>query len=88
MREKVEMLEHHAHLAAVFVDVLLGFCDVGAIEENFSRCGDFEQVQAPEEGGLSASGRTDHDNDIALVDGVGDIVDGLEFPVVVMLAEV
>ena len=88
VREEIEMLEHHAHLSAVLVDVLLGLGYVRAVEDDFSRCGDLKQVQASEEGGFSASGGADDGRDISFCYGVGHVVDCLEIAVVVILAEV
>ncbi len=68
MREEVEMLEHHAHLLAVEVDIAALIGDIDAVKENLSAGRNLQQVQAAEERRLAGAGRPDDDDDFALAD--------------------
>ena len=90
------MLEHHAHLLAVLVDVhlyrfalrifYLLFCDIHPIEDDGAAGGLLQQVQAAEERGLAGTGGADDHHHVALVNVHRDAVQGLDgAPVVVFL---
>ena len=67
MGEKVEVLEHHAHLLAHTVDVFI--VDFLAVEDDLTAVGFLQAVEAAQEGGLAAAGRSHQYDAIALVDG-------------------
>ena len=77
--EEVKMLEHHAHLLAVEVDVAVFVGDVRAVKENLPAGGKLEQVQTPQECRLAAAGRTDHDHNLAPVNLRGYTVERADF---------
>ena len=82
------MLEHHAHLLPMQIDVALGVGDIHTLKEYGSVRGMFQKIQAPQEGGFSAAGGTDHNDDLALADLVGDAVEGLDRSVAEMLFQI
>ena len=59
------MLEHHAHLLPVEVDVRLGIRDVHAVEVYAALRGLLQKVQRAQEGALAAAGGADYDDDLA-----------------------
>ena len=61
------MLEHHAHLLPVQVDIALGVGDLRPIHIDRTGRGGLQQVQAPQEGGLTAAGGPDDNDDLALL---------------------
>ena len=61
------MLEHHAHLLAHMVNVMVG--DFLAVEDDMPAVRLLQMVQAAQKGGLAATGRADQHNAVALVDG-------------------
>ena len=63
--EEIEVLEHHAHFAAVEVDVHLFVGDVHAAKIDMAGGRRFQQVQAPEQRGFAAAGRADDRHDLA-----------------------
>ena len=74
MREDVEMLEDHAHLLAVLVDVDALIRDIHAVKPDVATGRLFEPVQAAQEGRFAGAGRADQGDDLALVDGFGNAV--------------
>ena len=72
--EEVEVLEHHAHLAADGVDIHLGIGDDGAVKGDGALGGLLQQVEAAQEGGLSGAGGSDDDHLLPLADGLGDVI--------------
>ena len=72
--EQVEVLEHHAHLAADGIDVGLAVVDHGPLKGDCAGGGSLQQVHAAQEGGLSGAGWPDDDHLFPLLDGLGDIV--------------
>ena len=85
VREEIKMLEHHAHLLAVEVDVAVFVGDVRAVKENLPAGGKLEQVQTPQECRLAAAGRTDHDHNLAPVNLRGYTVERADFIVLTLL---
>ena len=92
VREEIEMLEHHAHLLAVLVDVDILSHDVRALEIDMAGRRRLKQVvkqvERTEERRLAGAGRSDNDDDISLVNVHGHAVqrmDGLF--ILVVLAE-
>ena len=75
--EEVELLEHHAHLLTVLVDVLalsLG-ADVHAVEEDLARGRRLQQVQAAQKGALAAARGTDDGHDLVLFKINADVLE-------------
>ena len=60
------MLEHHAHLLAHMVNVVVG--DFLAIEDDMPAVRLLQTVQAAQKGGFSAAGGADQHNAVTLVD--------------------
>ena len=54
--KQVKVLEHHAHFPAQAVDVTLGIVDFFPFKPNLPAGGDFQQVQAAEEGAFAGAG--------------------------------
>ena len=78
--EEVELLEHHAHLLTVLVDVLalpLG-ADVHAVEEDLARGRRLQQVQAAQKGALAAARGTDDGHDLVLFKINADVLEHVE----------
>ena len=63
--KQVKALEHHAHLGAVLGRIHLFISNVGSMVKNLSRGRCLQQVQAPQQGGLSGTGRADDTGYIA-----------------------
>ena len=96
--EEVEMLEHHAHLLPVQVDVhlfllavlidkaLLG--DVDVVENDLAVGRSLHQVQAAQKGGFAGTGRTDDDHYITLLNVDAHIVQGFDCALVIVLFQV
>ena len=92
------MLEHHAHLLTVVVDVQLHhlpvgvahllFGDVHAVKDNGTAGGLLQQVQTAQEGGLAGAGGADDHHHVAPVDIHGNTVESLDGAVVIMLFQV
>ena len=92
------MLEHHAHLLAVLVDVhfhhfALGvlhllFGDVHPVEENGAAGGLLQQVQAAEERGLAGAGGADDHHHVSPVNVHGDAVQSLDGAFVIVFLQV
>ena len=68
MREEVELLEHHAHVATDAVDIGLGVGDGLAVDENLAGGGLLEAVQAAQERGLAGAGGADDADHLSLLD--------------------
>ena len=65
--EQVEMLEHHAHLLAHMVNVVVGHGL--AVEDDLAAVRLFQPVQAAQERGFSAAGGADQHHAVAFVNG-------------------
>ena len=59
MRKQVELLEYHAHLLPVQIQIYFFIHQVAAVKFNGTAGGDLQQVQAAQEGGLTGTGGTD-----------------------------
>ncbi|MBQ1537979.1 MAG: cytosine permease [Ruminococcus sp.] len=80
VRKHIELLEDHADLLPVQVDIHLFRIQLLTFEEHFSRRRFFQHVQAPQEGALAAAGRPDDGDDLALVDLLTDTLEHLQVP--------
>ena len=72
--EKIELLEHHPHFSAVFVDVDFQVRKVHSLEENLTAGRVFETVKTSEKSGLAAARRSDDDHFLAFVDRFGNVI--------------
>ena len=96
--EQIEVLEHHAHLLPVHIDVhlypfslgidgvFLG--DVHAVKENMTAGGHFQQVQTAQQGAFAGAGGADDHHHISLVDVHADIVQCLDGTMVIVFFQV
>ena len=84
MREEIEVLEHHAHLLTILVEIDLLVHDILILEDDASVGRRLEKVQTPEEGGLTGTGWSDHDHDVAPVNIDVDAIEGLDLSVVIV----
>ena len=66
--EEIEMLEHHAHVAAVYIYINLHVCDIYTVEDDLTAGRILHTVETTEKCTLAGTGRTDYNNDITLVD--------------------
>src|SRR5690606_29837726 len=78
-REQVEVLEHHAHLAAVGVHIGLRIGQVDAVDAHRAGVQLLQAVEAAQEGGLAGAGRTDHHHHFATLHLRADIVHRAHF---------
>ena len=74
------MLEHHAHLLAHMVDVVVG--DFLAVEDDVAAVRLFQPVQAAQERGFTAAGGAYQHNTVALVDRQINTLEHLQAAVV------
>jgi hypothetical protein len=74
MREQVEVLEHHADLAADLVDALQVIGEFDAVDDDMARLVLLEPVDAADERRLARARRPAHDDALALVDGEVDVL--------------
>ena len=75
VREQVEVLEHHPHLAAHGVDVHLRVGDLRAVKDNGALARLLEQVQAAQKRRLTGPGRADDDYVFTGADVLGNVVE-------------
>ena len=68
------MLEDHAHLLAMLVDVDALIRDIHAVKPDVAAGRLLEPVEAAQEGRFAGAGRADQGDDLALVDGFGNAV--------------
>ena len=68
MGENIELLEHHADALAVPAQVLGLGVHFRPVQQDLSRAGRLQQVQAAEKGGFAAAGGADHGDHLAPVD--------------------
>ena len=68
MGKQVEVLEHHAHLLTVEIDVHRLIRQVYAVEEDGTGGGLLQHIQAAEQRGLAGTGGADDGHHLALVD--------------------
>ena len=88
------MLEHHAHLLAVEVDIqllavfVLFLGNIHALKDDRAGGRLLQQVQGAEKGGLAGTGGSDDHHHIPPVDVHGHTVQGLDGALVVMFFQV
>ena len=80
VREEVEVLEHHAHLAAVQVYVCLWVGYINALEVDFAISRFFQEVERAQECALTAAGRADDGHNLAFFNIGGYASRALTFP--------
>ncbi len=68
------MLEHHTHVPADAVDVAPRVGDLHIVIGDLSPGGHFQQVQAPQKGGLSGAGGANDHHLLPRVDVLGDVI--------------
>ena len=94
MREEVEMLEHHAHLPAVSVEIdLLSLRvfllrDIRSFDDHAAGGRRFEQIERAQERRLAAAGGPDDDDHVALADREIHAVERFDRTVAEVFAEV
>ena len=88
MREKVEMLEHHAHLLTVqiYIDALAVEIDAAEIDMTGGRR--LKHVERAQHRGFSGAGGTDDRNDLALSHIHIAVVESLDLAVVVLFYQI
>ena len=80
MREDIEMLEDHAHLLAMQVDVDALIGDIDAVEDYLTAGRVFHAVETAEERALARSRRSDDTDHFSIVDGLVYAPEDLEIP--------
>ena len=83
--EQVEVLEYHAHLLAVQVDIHRLGGQIGAVEEDGAGGGLLQQVQAAQQRGFAGAGGPDDGHHLALADIQTAVVQGVDGAVIVLL---
>ena len=85
MGEQVEVLEHHAHLLTVQVDVHRLARQIRAVEEDGAGGRLLQQIQTPQQRGFAGAGGADDGYHLALVDVQIAVVQGVDGAVIVLL---
>ena len=94
MREEIEMLENHAHLLPVLVNIqLFPICafflrDIHALENNGAGSRFFQKIQGAQKGALPRSRFPNYHHYIPFVDVDGDPVECFDFPAFIILFQV
>ena len=78
IREQVKMLEDHAHLAAMEIEIDLFVGDVDAVEPDGAGRRHLKQVQTAQQRRFAGAGRADDGHDLAAVDAEVAVVQGLD----------
>src|ERR1700688_3898686 len=78
MREQLEMLEHHADPGPQFWQVGLGIIDLDAVEDDFAALERLQCIDAFDQRRFPRARRTADDDDLALGDRGGAILQRLE----------
>ena len=73
------MLEYHAHLLTMEVDVDAFGGDVLSFKEDFAAVRYLQQVQAAQEGTFAAAGRANDRNNLSFGDVFADAFENLQF---------
>ena len=88
MREEIEVLEHHAHLLTMQVQIHLVVGDIHAFEQDRSARGCLQQIQTAEKGGFARAGGADDNHDVTTVDIHGHTVQRLDLAFFIILFQV
>ena len=72
------MLEDHAHLTAVQVEIDLGVGNIHAVKDNLAGGRSLQQVQAAQQRRLARSGRADYRDDLAARNAETAIIKSLD----------
>lgn len=78
------MLENHAHLLPVEIDVDLGIRDVHAVHQNMSLRGHLQKIQGTQQRGFTAAAGADDNHHFPLVDIQGNPVQSLDGPAIII----
>ena len=81
VRKQVEVLEHHADLAAHLVDVLEVVGELDAVDDDAALLMFFEAVDAADQRRLAGARRAADDDPLALRDGQVDVLEDMELAV-------
>ena len=74
------MLEHHAHMPAVYIDIHAHIRNIHTIEHNTASGRVLHTVQTTQKRTLSRPGRPDYRHNITLIDGNVDSLENLHIP--------
>ena len=85
MGKQVEVLEHHAHLLAVQVDIHRLTGQIHAIKEDLAGGGLLQQIQAAQQRGLAGAGGTDDGHYLSLFDLQIAVIQRMNGTVIVLL---
>ena len=83
--KQVEVLEHHAHLLTVQVDVHRLARQIRTVEEDGAGGRLLQQIQTPQQRGFAGAGGADDGHHLALVDVQIAVVQGVDGAVIVLL---
>ncbi len=81
VREQVEVLEHHADLAANFLDLFQVVGQLNAVDDDLALLMLFQAVDAADQGRLAGPGRAADDDAFAGFDVQVDVFEDMEFAV-------
>ena len=69
MREQIERLEDHSYFSAKPVEIISMGGNILTVNQNVTSGGGIQHIDAPQQGGFAAAGRTDNSDNISLVYG-------------------
>ena len=78
--EEIEVLEHHAHAAAVDINVHAHVGNIYTVKYDTSAGRVFHTVQASQKGTFTGAGRTDDNNNVPFVDLHVDALQNIHIP--------
>src|SRR3546814_7723381 len=81
MRKEVEVLEHHADLAADLRDVLHVVRQLDFVDDDLALLVLLQPVDAADNGRLAGAGRSADDDALAAVDRQGDVLEDMELAI-------
>ena len=71
--KQVKGLEHHTDFGPYYVDICFGVEDIDPFDIDVAAGGGFKMIEAPEQGALSRTGRSDHHHDFSGFDFGGNV---------------
>ena len=71
-------MEHHADACAVLIDIDVALEDVLTVNQDLAGIGNLKQINTTQQRRFTASRRTDHRDDIALIDMKLNIIEHLK----------